>query len=168
MSPSLVDRELTHFTALRQELLKAHPDLDEETLADTLEGATDLHEAIARLVRSALDDEDLLVGLKARIGELKGRLERIGRRAEAKRAVARAAMDEAGIDKIMAPDFTASLRAAPPKLVITDEARIPEWFFIPQPARLDRAGLREALKAGTGVDGAALSNVERSLSVRVK
>ena len=42
------------FGALRDRLLVEVPDIDEETLADTLEGITDLREMLAELVRSAL------------------------------------------------------------------------------------------------------------------
>ena len=48
------------------------PDLDEETLADTLEGMTTLHELLAGLIRSALTEEALAEGLKARIGRDEG------------------------------------------------------------------------------------------------
>ena len=72
------------------------------TLADTLEGATNLHEAIGALVRSALDDEDLVSALKVRLEAYKQRAERLGQRVKAKRDVARTAMEEAGIDKILA------------------------------------------------------------------
>ncbi|MCR9195467.1 siphovirus Gp157 family protein [Oceaniradius stylonematis] len=160
--------ELANFIHIRSELQKAWPELDECTLADTLEGATTLHEAISSLVRSALEDETLIAALKTRLADLKLRLARFSSRMEAKRSTAQRAMAEADITKIIEPDFTVSLRTTPAKLIVTDETLIPEWCFIPQPAKLDRARLRDALEAGTAISGAELSNRERGLSVRVK
>ena len=77
-------------------------------------------------------------GLKARIEEMRERLERLEARVENKRALALATMEEAGIARIVAPDLTITLRASPPSLRVTDEQVIPEWFWIPQPARLDK------------------------------
>jgi hypothetical protein len=52
---------------LKQRLLSEWPECDEETLADTLEGITDLREMIAAVIRSALVDEALQVGLRTRV-----------------------------------------------------------------------------------------------------
>ncbi|WP_425419053.1 siphovirus Gp157 family protein [Oricola indica] len=163
-----VNLELNRFTEFKRRILEAEPDIDDETLADTLEGATNLHEALAALVRSAIDDADLVAALKTRIAESRERLDRLSGRMEKKRALALVAMEEAGLDKIMEPDFTLSLRTAPPSVVVTDESLIPEWFFVPQPPKLDKRALLDTLKAGTFVNGAALSNSRRSLSVRTK
>ena len=49
--------EISIYQALRNRLLSEWPQIDEETLADLLEGITDLHEMIAAVIRSALVDE---------------------------------------------------------------------------------------------------------------
>lgn len=168
MQTAHVNLELNRFTEFKRRILLAEPDIDDETLADTLEGATNLHEAITRLVRSALDDADLIAALKLRIDDQRERLDRLNGRLEKKREIALAAMEEAGLDKIMEPDFTLSLRPSPPSVVVTDEKLIPEWFWVPQPAKLDKRALLDTMKAGTAVNGAALSNSRRSLQVRTK
>jgi hypothetical protein len=163
-----VDVEITRFAELRRRLLEADPDIDERTLFDTLEGATNLKEAIGAVIRSALDDESLAGALKTRMNEMHERLKRIEETAEKKRQLALAAMEEADIEKILEPDFTVSLRAVSPGVVITSEQGIPEWFWIPQPAKLDKRALLEALKAGTAVTGAELSNSRITLAIRTK
>jgi hypothetical protein len=160
--------EITRFAELRRRLLEADPDIDERSLFDTLEGATNLKEAIGDVIRSALDDETLAEALKSRLSEMHERLKRIEATAEKKRQVALAAMEEADIEKILEPDFTVSLRAVSPGVVITSEQDIPEWFWIPQPAKLDKRALLEAMKAGTAVTGAELSNSRITLAIRTK
>ena len=163
-----LEHESNRFTELRRRLIEADPDIDETTLLDTLEGATDLHEAIGEVVRSALEDEAMLAGLKGRLEDLRERLDRIRTRGEKKRQVALAVMEDTGVEKLMQPDFSVSLRASPPGLTITSEEDIPEWFWVPQPPKLDKRAILDAIKAGTAVMGAELSNSKISLTVRTK
>ena len=135
---------------------------------DTLEGATNLSEALSSLIRSVLEDEALAEALSARLGAMKLRLARLEATAQKKRQVAIAVMEESGLEKIREPDFTASLRMVPGGLIVTDEHLIPEWFWIPQPAKLDRRGVLDAIKAGTTIGGAELENSRVTLSIRTK
>ena len=70
--------------------------------------------------------------------------------------------------KITEPDFTVSLRPVPPSLVVTDEAEIPEEYWLPQPPKLDRLGLLATLKRGKTAPGATLNNPQMTISVRTK
>src|SRR5829696_2227713 len=96
---SVTDAELNRFTELRRRLIEADPEIDERTLADTLEGATNLKEAIGGIIRSALNDESLAEALGVRLVQMRERLDRIETTADRKRQVALAAMEEADIDK---------------------------------------------------------------------
>ena len=168
MSTYLLTEEATRFSELRRRLIEADPDIDETTLLDTLDGATNLKEALGEVVRSALEDEAMLTGLKSRLEDLKVRLERIRHRIQKKREVALAVMEETGVEKLCEPDFTVSLRISPPGVVITSEEDIPEWFWIPQDPKLDKRAILDAMKAGTAVSGAELANSKVSLSVRTR
>jgi hypothetical protein len=159
---------VTHYQAIRDRIRIEEKDVDEQTLADTVEGLTDLHEILAAIIRSALTDEALAAGLKGRIKEMQERHARLEERAGKRRLIAREAMLETGIKKITAPDCTASLRPGTPSLVVTDEAAIPEAFWEPQAPRLKRQELVVELKQGRAVLGAELSNPEPVLSVRSK
>lgn len=153
---------------IRSRIIALDADIDEVTLADTLEGLSDLNEIVAAVVRGALFDEALAAGLKAHIVVLQNRHARIARRAEARRQLARDAMIEAGLKKIAAPDFTLSVRPGSPSLIVTAEADVPAAYWRPRDPVLDRAGLMADLKAGAPIPGVALSSPEPVLSVRVR
>jgi hypothetical protein len=161
-------RSLSTYRAIRDRIIAFEADLDEETLADTLEGLTDLHEVVAAVVRSALVDEALSEGLKGHIEILQGRLRRLTERADGRRQMARDAMLEVDLRKIVAPDFTISVRPGSPALVVTEEGAIPPTYWQPREPRLDRLGLLNDLKRGVVVEGATLSNPTPVLSVRVR
>src|SRR5215471_21402992 len=100
--------ETAKHQALKQRLMDNWPDCDEETIRDTLEGITDLHEMIAAVIRSALVDEALQGGLRSRLEDMRARLGRLEERGDKKRRLAFEAMTEVGLTKLEQPDFTAA------------------------------------------------------------
>jgi len=160
--------ETSKYHLLRQRLLDAYPDADEETVSDTLEGITDLHEMIAAVIRSALVDEALQSGLRDRLDEMRARLARLEERSRRKRDLAIEAMMEVGLTKLEQPDFTASSRIGTPSLVVVSEESLPPAYWIPQPPKLNRQAVLGDLKRGEAVAGAQLSNPRPVLMVRTK
>jgi hypothetical protein len=160
--------ELSHHLILATQLRESYAEIDDETLKDTLEGSSDLPEAVAAVIRSSLDDEAYILGLKGRLDDLQARLARLRDRYEKKRALARWAMVEADLDKVMCDDLSVGLRKGGEKLEVIDEGRVPAEFFVPQSPKLDRKGLIEALKRGEMVNGALLVMAEPTITVRVR
>jgi hypothetical protein len=160
--------DLHLYLYLRQKLLDAVPDADEDTIRDTLEGITTFNELLAETIRSAILDEALSAGLRSRLQDMKHRLARLEARAIRKRELALHVMSEAGLRRVEQPDFTASARAGTPSLLIVAEQEIPESYWVPQPPKLDRQSLLAALKHGESVSGAQLSNPKQVLSLRTK
>ena len=160
--------EIHVYNLLRERLERFHPSLDDETIRDTLEGITTLHELIAELIRSALVDEAVQAALRARIDEMRLRLARLAERGLKKRQLALEAMNDAGLKKLEESDFTASSRACAPRLVVTSEQSVPEAYWIPQPPKLDRQTLTAHLRRGDEILGACLGNVTPILVVRTK
>src|SRR5262245_13798545 len=119
------------YRAIRDKVRTDDPHLDEQTLADTVEGLTDLHEILAAIIRSALSDEALATGLKSRIADMQGRLERLQDRASKRREIAKDVMLELDLKKITAPDFSVSIRPGMPSLMVIDEAAVPSIYWQP-------------------------------------
>jgi hypothetical protein len=160
--------ELATHQYLRQQLSEQFREADEETLLDTLEGLTNLNDMLAAVVRSQLDDASLVQALRARMEHMQERLERLKSRVEKKKELVTTVMERANLKKITESDFTLSLRSTPRPLVVVDENEIPEHFWNPQPAKLDRRGLIEALRADQAIEGAALGNGGVTISVRTR
>jgi len=139
---------------------------DPEAIRDTLEGMTDLREMIAAVFGQITEDELLATGLGVMIETMNARRQRIEHRMERRRAAIERAMIVGEIPKVELPEATISTRRVPPALQISDEGKIPERFWVPQPHKLDRAALKEALKARDKIPGASLSNGSVSLTIR--
>ena len=166
--PNPLLHELSHHEYLRRKLQSDYPNIDEETLLDTLEGLTDLHEMIGAVTRSRLDDLTISSALRSRISDMQERLSRIEHRAAKAKDIVVDVMDRAGIKKVSEAEFTVSLRATSPSLVVTDEAAIPEVYWKLQAPKLNRQALIGAMKAGTAVSGATLGNGGVTISVRTR
>ena len=92
-----LENSVGRYQTTKERLLSVWPEIDDETLMDTLEGITDLHEMIAAVIRSALVDEALHAGLRFRVDDMKKRLSRFELRAAKKRQLALDAMSEVGL-----------------------------------------------------------------------
>ncbi len=167
MSYPLV-HELTYHEHIREQIRNEFPDIDEETLADTLEGLTNLNEMLGAVARSHLDDMAIVDALKSRVTDMQDRLSRISKRADKKREIVTSVMEQADLKKLAEADFTVSLRSSSAPLVVTEEGSIPEPFWKPQSPKLDRQGLIAALKSGEQVRGAVLGNPRMAIAIRTK
>ena len=156
------------YRTIRDRIRAEDPQIDEQTLADTVEGLTDVHDIVAAIVRAALADEALATGLKTRVAEMQDRLARLQDCAAKRRQIAKDVMVELDLKKITAPDFTVLIRAGMPALLVLDEAAVPSIYWEPREPRLNRQELLSDLKGGADVNGVALSNPEPVLSVRTK
>jgi len=158
----------TTYRILRDRIRAQDPQIDEQTLADTVEGLTDVHEVLAAIVRAALADEALVNGLKCRIGDMQDRLDRLQDRAAKRRQIVKDTMVELDLTKLTAPDLTASMRPGMPALVVLNEEAVPKTYWEPGEPRLRRQVLAHDLKGGAEIAGATLSNPEPVLSVRTR
>jgi hypothetical protein len=156
------------YRAIHDRIQSEDPQIDQQTLADTVEGLTDLHEILTAIIRAALADQALASGLDGRIGEMQARRDRLQDRATKRRQIAKDVMVELDLKKLAAPDFTASIRPGTPALMVIDETAVPSIYWEPREPRLNRQGLANELKQGAEIAGVALSNPEPVLSVRTK
>ena len=167
-SAEVLRTEISNYLILAEQLKALYKDIDDETLLDTLEGISDLPELIQGLIRSSLEDEVLISALKQRVEDMQARLSRLKDRFERKRELASWAMTNAEILKMQTADFTLSLRQGPPRLDVVDQDKVPAEYLVPQPPRLDRAGLIGALKRGDIIPGAVLVEGQMHVAVRVR
>jgi hypothetical protein len=158
----------TTYRTVRERIRAQDPQIDEQTLADTVEGLTDLHEIVTAVIRAVLSDEALVLGLKCRISDMQGRLDRLQDRASKRRQIAKDVMVELDLKKLNAPDFTASISEGIPSLMVINEDAVPSIYWQPSEPRLKRQELAYELKQGAEIEGVALSNPEPVLSVRTR
>ena len=160
------------FVRAQIELLRhTHPDIwdegDETLLADMLEAETGLNEFLEGVDARRADAEERSVGVEKRIVDNVARRNRYDRRVDAMRSLAFKLMQQAGLRKLELTEATLSIRAGQPRVIITDEARLPEQF-VRIKREPDKHLIASHLKAGEPVPGAELSNSEETLAVRVK
>lgn len=141
---------------------------DDELKADTIEGETNLHEALVAALHRVAEIEAHADGINAAIKRFKQRGDRLEAQAERIRAAIALALEMAELPKIELPTATIALRKTPPKVIITSEADIPSSFFKEPPPVIDKKAILDALKANVSVPGAELSNGGMSITVRVQ
>lgn len=168
MSREMLQVEAAHYHLLQDQLRQDFADIDDETLADTLEGLSDFPQVIEEIVRSSLDDEAMIAGLKLRADAMAARMGRLKERHQKKRQLAAWALGAAGLGKLKACDFSVNLSEGALKLELYDESKLPLSYLVPQPAKPDRTAITTALKTGLAVEGAELVRGQPYITVSVR
>ena len=136
-------------------------ELDEETLRDTLdsieEAWEDKAENIVKLIRTVEADEQALEAEEKRFN---ARKKTEANKKQFLKRYLEEMMQLTGKTKFKAGVFNISLQNNPPSVEVFDEALLPERFLIEQPPKIDRAGIKELLKAGEEVPGAELKQTK--------
>jgi hypothetical protein len=148
-------------------LLEVFPQLvdDEELFKDTLEGNTRFNEVMDRLITELKDNETLAEATASRIGKLRERQTRMTHRANFYRALILRLMENTGLKTIALPEAKISVVNTPEKVIVTDETAIPDAYckITREP---NRTAIKNAIKSGTYIPGATLSNGGTTIQVR--
>ena len=140
-------------------------ELDDQTVADTLEGLKfpleQKAEAVGMMVKNldAFADkiDEAMKAMASRKAAIKNRADKI-------RDYLQAQMARTQITKIDAPHFALTIKKNPPGVDVFDAAAVPDEFKrippIPMPEP-DKSKIKDALKAGTDVPGARLTQTTR-------
>jgi hypothetical protein len=146
------------------EVLADSEDLPAEVIKDTLEGLEGEFDskalAVAKFILS-LDAHAEAVRDAAHAMET--RAIRMEKRAGSIKSYLQFWLQAMRKRKIESAELTVRLQANPPTVVITDEAAIPERFWVqpePPPKRIDKKALKAALDAGERIDGAYIDKGE--------
>jgi hypothetical protein len=161
----VLSKELAAARALRESIAAVIGD-DAETMRDTIEGETGLHEAIASVIALMREDEILMLGLSEMLTAMEARRHRLEERAKRCRAAIEQAMSIGELTRLDLPDVSLTLKRVPPNLEITDEAKVPAEFWKAQDPKLDKSALKAALKEGRAVEGATLGNGGIAVQIR--
>lgn len=146
----------------------AELDLDEQTIADTLESIngdlTTKSQNVAFVIRNLeAAAEQIGVAIEA----MKARAEALEKRAERIREYLLQNMLMAGVQKIECPYFKLAVRDNPPKVIVDDEKQIPMHYMTdpapppPPPPKPDKKLIAQALKDGADVPGCRLESGKR-------
>ena len=138
----------------QQVLAMVDDECDTQAIQDTLEGIegmiADKAESIAKLMKSIEADEQ---AIKAEEDRLKARREALKNRRESIKEYLQNQLISAGIDKVKGTIFTVSIQNNPPSAQISEGAKVPGKYLIPQEAKVDKRALLDDLKAGAVYEG---------------
>lgn len=149
------------------DLLAAFPELaeDEELRADTIEGETDAHRILSRIVNIERDANSMIGAIDERAKELAGRKARMTRRKDAMRALLLRLLKAADLQKVNLPEATISVSKGRAGVEITDEALLPD-SVVKLKREPDKTAIKAALDAGDEVPGAVLAVGRETVTVR--
>ncbi len=132
--------------------------------AELLASECDVQDRLVRILRAARRTEAQSKALAEILADNRERKARLDTKAERLRGVVLHAMQELGLKRLEGPDLTASLGAGKPKVIVTDDAALPDDVCV-----MKREPSKAAIAAWLAekpCPGAELSNATPSLTVR--
>lgn len=134
--------------------------LDEQTIADTLEGlGGDLQVKATNVAAFMRNLEATAASIKDAEAQMAARRKAIENRAAGLRRYLLGCMQLAGVTKIESPYFALCVKANPPAVEVFDERQVPAEFMDqpePPPAKPNKTAIKAAIKAGIEVPGCKL------------
>ncbi len=151
-------------------LLLQYPELaeDDQLRADMVEGETDTHEFLRVVERKRQEAKAYVAGIETNINELEQRQNRFGRREQAMRALAFRILEASNLKKLEIPECTMSITNGQQHVMgDPDPDKLPD-DLVRIKREVNRAAIKERLKAGLSVQGCSLSNAEPHLTIRTR
>lgn len=147
-------------------LLDQHPELAEDVdlRADMLEGSTNLHAIMERLLNEERNSDELVEAVKNRIEKLAARRAMLNMRKTSLRDVMMSIMQRADLRKLALPEATISITRRGAAVQIIDEALVPDMYCRFK-REVSKTAIKEALLAGDDVPGATLDNGGETLRI---
>src|SRR5574344_275544 len=119
-------------------------------------------ENIVYLIKNAQSDVEALKKEELRLAEKRKSTER---KIESLKDYLFGAFMQTGTERIKYPQFTVSIRNNAESVNVKDITKIPNDYFVPQPPKLNKAGLKKAIQDGEVIDGVELVR-NKSLQIR--
>jgi chromosome segregation ATPase len=140
-------------------------DLDEATIADTLESLSgELEVKATNVAMYARNLEATAASIKDAEAQMAARRKAIENRAAGLRRYLLASMQQATITRIESPHFVLAIKNNPPAVDVFDFLQVPKEYMKqpePPPAVVDKAAVKEALKRNIDVPGCRLTHGQR-------
>lgn len=140
-------------------------ELDAQTIADTIEGASGELETKATNVAMFISNlESSAEQIKLAEKAMAERRKQLENKADSVKQYLFDNMKRVGVTKIESPYFALTIKKNPPSVIIDDASLIPSQYMVTPPApppSPDKAAIKAALQAGEVVEGAHIEQGER-------
>lgn len=167
-SDNFLAADVANLEAEFASLLVSFPELadDDALRADVLEGETNFHAVLTRLVTGERDADSLAKAVAGRISDLQARKSRAERRKDAMRSLMFKLLKAAGVPRVPLAEATISIGRKAAAVEIVDEALLPS-NVVKITTAPDKKAIADLLRAGADVPGARMGEAGEQLSVRV-
>lgn len=144
------------FKAVAQKLEEL--DLDDQTIADTLEGySADFENKVIAISSFIRNLESTSEAIKQAEADMYARRKSLDSKIEHLKSYVLANMKAIGMDKVECPLFKVSIKTNAPSVQVANEDAVPAKFVVMKTSTsIDKKALKEAIEAGEVVEGVSL------------